>query len=330
MYFAFLVLAAAAPASDIQRVDTLQVEEWRVPWGAATRPRDPDVAPDGKVWFVGQQGHYLAYFDPSSGRFERFDLEPGAGPHNQIVDPQGRVWYAGNRVAHIGMFDPATRKIAKFDMPDSTPRDPHTLVFDGRGHIWFTAQQGQHVGRLDMRSGKIDLIFTGANTNPYGIKLDSRGHPWVVLFRTNRILTIDPATLQKREYTLPNERTRPRRLEIGPDDMVWYADYTRGFLGRLDPRTGKVDEFALPGGQNAQPYGTALDDRGRIWISITNDAPGRLVGFDTRTLQVTHVAILKSQQENGKNTIRHMVFHRPTRTVWYATDAGTLGRLRVP
>jgi virginiamycin B lyase len=30
------------------------------------------------------------------------------------------------------------------------------------------------------------------------------------------------------------------------------------------------------------------------------------------------------------NTIRHMVFHRPTREIWYGTDRNTVGRLRVP
>ena len=50
---------------------TLEVKEWPVPW-EGTRPRDPYVAPGGKVWFCGQQGNYLAYFDPGFiGRLRR-------------------------------------------------------------------------------------------------------------------------------------------------------------------------------------------------------------------------------------------------------------------
>ena len=41
----------------------MTVREWPVPW-EKTRPRDPYVAPDGRVWFVGQQGNYIASFDP--------------------------------------------------------------------------------------------------------------------------------------------------------------------------------------------------------------------------------------------------------------------------
>lgn len=72
-----------------------EITEWRVPWDAS-RPRDPYVAPDGSVWFVGQREHYVARFDPETEEFKRFDLEPGAGPHTVIVGDDGIAWYAGN------------------------------------------------------------------------------------------------------------------------------------------------------------------------------------------------------------------------------------------
>ena len=42
------------------------------------------------------------------------------------------------------------------------------------------------------------------------------------------------------EYTLPNPDSRPRRVAISDDDMIYYADYSRGFLGRLNTKTGDV------------------------------------------------------------------------------------------
>ena len=44
----------------------LQLTEWTVPW-PESRPRDPAVAPDGRVWFVGQAGNYVAVLDPVKG-----------------------------------------------------------------------------------------------------------------------------------------------------------------------------------------------------------------------------------------------------------------------
>ena len=131
-------LPAQGPASGPQQ---LTIDEWNVPW-QRTRPRDPYVDAQGKVWFVGQVGDYIGVLDPATGQFRRYDLDHGAGPHNLIVDARGFVWYSGNTASHIGRLDPASGAITKYPMPDSSVRDPHTMVFDRHGDIWFTAQQG--------------------------------------------------------------------------------------------------------------------------------------------------------------------------------------------
>ena len=92
-------------------------------------PRDPYVAPNGDIWFVGQGTHYIARLDPNTGKFWRRELDDGAGPHNLIVGKDGVVWYAGNRRGYIGRLDPRTDNIEKIKMPDRKAGDPHTLVF---------------------------------------------------------------------------------------------------------------------------------------------------------------------------------------------------------
>ena len=140
-----LLPAQGAPVSN---------NEWEVPWGASGRPRDPYVAPDGTVFFVGQTGNYIARLDPKSGQFTRFEIDSGT--------------------------------------------NPHTLIFDEKGDIWFTAQQSGAVGHLEVK--------TGANTRPYGIVINSKGIPWFNLFGTDKIATIDPATMEVKTFNLPNER----------------------------------------------------------------------------------------------------------------------------
>ncbi|HZN97349.1 MAG TPA: hypothetical protein VFB61_06420, partial [Gemmatimonadales bacterium] len=133
------------------------IKEWPVPY-AGSRPRDPYVDSKNRVWFVGQVGNYIAYLDPKTGEFRRYEIEDGALPHNLIVDKKDMVWYAGNGNGHIGKLDPATGKITRYPMPDPEARDPHTLVFDHKGDIWFTVQNGNFVGRLATGTGKVDLI----------------------------------------------------------------------------------------------------------------------------------------------------------------------------
>ncbi|UCF42159.1 MAG: lyase [Gemmatimonadota bacterium] len=310
------------PDGTVKEVD---ITEWQVPW-ENTRPRDPYVGPDGRVWFVGQRDDYVASLEPQSGAFARYELEEGAGPHNLIVDEDGFVWYAGNGAVHIGRLDPADGSITRYPMPDSAARDPHTLVFDGNGDIWFTVQNGGFVGKLDVRTGDVQLIAVTAGFRPYGIVIDSDNRPWIAEFGTNKLATVDPGTMELREYDLPHEDSRPRRLEITSDGMVWYVDYSLGFLGRLDPATGAVRQWASPGGARARPYGMAVDDQDRLWFVESGPDPNRFVGFDPGAEQFLSITEIQS----GGGTVRHMYFHQPTRTVWFGTDANTIGRARLP
>ena len=313
---ALLVAGAAAP---------LAVREWTVPW-EGTRPRDPYVAPNGLVWFVGQEGNYLATLDPKTGKFERYQIDEGTHPHNLVVAPDGMVWYTGNRNGRLVKLDPKTRKLTNYPMPDPDVSDPHTMVLDETGNAWFTAQGAGVVGRLDAKSGEIRLWEMGSGSRPYGIEVAADGRPWYVLFGTNVIGTIDPATMKERRYELP-EGARARRLTVRRD-AIWYGDYARGYLGRLDPATGKVAEFALPSGRSSLPYAMAGDDKGRIWLAETGVRPNRLVAFEPGAGKFTHVVVTEGGEQ--PNTIRHMVFHRPTRAIWYGTDRNTVGRLEVP
>jgi len=304
----------------------IEVEEWEVPW-AGSRPRDPYVAPDGRVWFVGQTADYAARFDPADGTFERFDLPEGTGPHNLIVDGDGMVWYAGNRAAYIGRLDPSNGEIVRFRMPDAQAGDPHTLVFDGGGRIWFTVQFGTMVGRLDPRTGVVDLVAVPtADSRPYGIVVDPDGRPWVVEFAGGKVATVDPETLDLREYELPRPETRPRRLVLTADGGVWYVDYAGGFLGRLNPLTGAVREVALPGGADSHPYGMVVDQSDRIWLVETGVRPNRFVGYDTRSSAFVGQAEIPS----GAGSVRHMYYDEAEGAVWFGTDANTIGRARLP
>ena len=305
----------------------VEITEWTVPW-EKSRPRDPFVDAQNRVWFVGQEGNYIARLDPSTGKFTRYEIESGTHPHNLIVDAKGVVWYAGNRNARIGRLDPKTGAIRTYAMPNAAAKDPHTLVFDKNGDLWFTVQFGNFAGRLTTSTGKVELVEMPTKAaRPYGIAIDSKNRPWFNEFGTNKIATIDPATMKLKEYALPDERARGRRIAITSDDKIWYVDYTRGYLGMLDPCTGKIQEWANPAGAMSLPYAMTVDDRDRLWFVETGVQPNRLVGFDSKTSEFFSVTPIA---KSGGLTVRHMSFHAPTRTLWFGTDANTIARARVP
>lgn len=329
------LVAVATTVAHSQNAAPVPLQEFQVPWGREGRPRDPAVAPDGSIFFVGQAGsaptgNYIARLTPGTSEWKKYELDPGTNPHNCIVDAQGMVWYSGNRNGTIGRLDPKTGSLTRYPIPDTTIKDPHTMIFDKQGNIWFTAQQSNAVGHLDVKTGKfrtmkIPLPVGRRSTNPYGIVLDSKGHPWFNLFATNMIGTIDPATFTLTTYPLANEGTRNRRIAITSDDKIFYVDYARGYLGKFDPVTKKVTEWLLPGGEKSLPYGMTSDDRDRIWVAETGSQPNRLVGFDPKTEKFFSITDIPGE----RNTVRYMIFDKKTKMIWYGSDAGMIGQAAV-
>jgi virginiamycin B lyase len=318
-------LAMAQPAfAQTAPMSTIDIKEWKVEW-ENSRPRDPFAVSANEVWFVGQQGHYMAHLDVATGKMTKVDI-PGAGPHNLIVGSDNAVWYAGNAAAHIGRYDLRTKQIEKIAMPDPAARDPHTLIEDGKGNIWFTVQGGNMMGRLNMATRKVELIKSKTErSRPYGIKIAPDGRPWIVLFGTNKLASIDPATLAVTEIDIPRATARPRRLEITPDGRVWYADYADGKLGVYDPKAKAFTEWNMPSGAASRPYGTAIDDKDRIWVVETGVQPNKFVGFDTRTAKF----FSSTDVPSGGGTLRHMHYLKSAQEVWFGADTNTIGRAKV-
>ena len=313
------------------------ITQWKVPFERTGRSRDPFVAPDGRVFFVDQVANYLAAFDPKTSQFTQFELPAQTNPHTNIITPDGIVWLAGNGNGTIVRLDPKNGATKVIPVPiEGRPRsDPHTMIYDGKGGIWFTSQNSQFVGHLNTTSENVRVVRTTAmgdtvranRTNPYGIILDDKGHPWFDLFATNKIGTIDPATMELKTFTTP-AGSQPRRIARTSDGGIWYTDYRRGMVGRLDPATGKVDEYPSPSGPTSGPYAMTVDDADRVWWTDTGVRPNRLIAIDGKTRKVVYNYEIPGGSAN--NSVRHMVFDPKTRQIWYGADLNFLGSVKVP
>lgn len=69
------------------------------------------------------------------------------------------------------------------------------------------------------------------------------------------------------DHPLSNAAARPRRIAIAGDDTIYYTDYARGYLGHVDPKTGKVEEYASPGRSGSKPYAIAMN---RLHLVLRN------------------------------------------------------------
>jgi virginiamycin B lyase len=279
----------------------ISIRLWPVPT-PGSRPHDPLAAKDGSLWYTGQLAGVMGRLDPKTGTFKEFQLKtPHTGPHGAAEDQDGNIWFTGNHVGIIGKLDPKTGTVTEYKMPDPEVRDPHTLNFDRNGILWFTAQGANIVGRLDPKTGDIKIVSSPTEkSRPYGLMINSKGNPAVVEFGTNKVATIDPQTMAFREYTLPASGARPRRLAYEGDDIVWYSDFARGFLGRLDLKTGEVKEWQSPSGPKSEPYGIVFT-KGAVWYSESGAKPNTIVRFDPKTEKFQSWAF-----EGGGDIVRNM------------------------
>jgi len=291
----------------------VSIKEWEMPT-PGSRPHDPMYAPDGMVWYSGQMANVLGRFNPKTQQFTEFHPKmAGSGPHGIISGKDGNIWFTANFKGYIGKFNPKTGETTEYRLPDPKARDPHTPLFAPNGMMYFTVQSANMVGRLDPKTGEIKLVTSPTpKSNPYGMVISSKGVPIFCEFGSNKIASIDPDTLAIHEWVLPHEDSRPRRIAITPDDAVWYSDYSRGYLGRLDTNTGKVTgEWPSPSGPKSQPYGiTAIGNI--VWYVESNSVPNMLVRFDPKTEKFQSWPI-----PSGGGVVRNMV-HTPDGNLWMA------------
>jgi virginiamycin B lyase len=281
----------------------VKFREWATPT-PGSRPHDPLATPDGALWWSGQFANLIGRLDPKTGEMKEYPIPIKGGPHGLIDDKDGNIWYGGNWGAHIGKLDVKTGEYKFYPMPDPKARDPHTPLFDKDGILWFSVQNGGFMGRLDPKTGDIKLFQPAGAPGqmPYALRFLSDGRqPWFSYWGSNKIATINPDTLEVKEFVLPDSKTRIRRMGVTSDDMLWYGDWSNGKLSRFNPKTGEVKSYEGPSGPMSQPYGmTVVDDA--IWYVESNTRPNALVRFDPKTEQFQSWLI-----PGGGGIVRHMM-----------------------
>jgi hypothetical protein len=86
------------------------------------------------------------------------------------------------------------------------------------------------------------------------------------------------------EYDLPDSRRLPHDAVLDDKGMVWYNDFHKPLIGRMDPRTGETKEWPLPRPKPDYHAGTLqidFDRDGYLWIALAYQ--GGFTRFDPRT-----------------------------------------------
>ncbi len=108
------------------------------------------------------------------------------------------------------------------------------------------------------------------------------------------------------EYDLPRKLAMPHDVIVDSAGMAWYSDFGEQFIGRIDPKTGKVTDFPIPELKKGFPLGTLdlqLDKEENLWVSLMYQ--GGIAKFDRKTEKFQVYPIPKEWQ--GNHTQQSMV-----------------------
>ena len=116
------------------------------------------------------------------------------------------------------------------------------------------------------------------------------------------------------QYLLAGNRTvqqlAPYRVTVDLQGMVWFTEMGVERIGRLDPATGRIQYFPLPG-VHVQLMEIASDGHGIIWATPFDS--GLLLRLDPRT--VTFTSYHASSTGNGTGGLYGLVV-TPAGDVW--------------
>ena len=111
----------------------------------------------------------------------------------------------------------------------------------------------------------------------------------------------------------------PHDVAPAPDGTVWYTGQRAGVLGRLDPKTGKVDRVPL--GEELAPHGVIIGPDGAAWV--TDGGLNAILRVDPVTSEVKRWPL---PRENDGANLNTSAFDSKGR-IWFTGQSGVFGRL---
>ncbi|PYS19573.1 MAG: hypothetical protein DMG11_31530 [Acidobacteria bacterium] len=112
----------------------------------------------------------------------------------------------------------------------------------------------------------------------------SQQETWSFPLKTQPRLTGKSTHVIITEYDLPNPLIQPHDVMLDREGNVWYSDFGQMFLGKMDPKTGKVTQYPIPVVKAGWPEGTLdleFDKDDNPWVGVMYQ--NAIAKFDKKT-----------------------------------------------
>jgi len=225
-----------------------------------------------------------------------YDLENHyAEPHDTAADPQGNAWVA-ERAGKLGRFSPKTYEFTEISPPPG-PAAPNRQrlgnpQIDANGILWVADGPNGRWLSYDTKYEKFASFqwpqgHGNAGGNSMAIAPDGK------IYATGagrEVRVLDPQKVEFKFYESPSsEKGKPEPgaygLTVAGDGAVWWAEDNIDKMARLDPATGKVEEYAIPYKDgHAFPRRMNVDAHGDVWVALWQ--AGKLMKIDYKTKEM--------------------------------------------
>src|SRR6266702_3482640 len=188
----------------------------------------------------------------SPGHFREYPLPQSDSQVMRLaIDHEGRVWFGEMGRNYLAVFDPRTRTFEQMTPPHGRYGMMGMQVAPDNT-IWFAEQYANYIGHYFPATGRFQL------------------------YPLPRLTIPDPSHAGK-TLSLPSA---PNDLALDAHGMVWFTELSINHVGRLDPATGRIRYFPVPG-PKVSLMEIASDAHGTIWVTAFSS--GLLLRLDPRT-----------------------------------------------
>jgi streptogramin lyase len=220
---------------------------------------------DGTAWYTEQNQNKIISIAPG-GQQTGYQV-PGQPDdlRDLIVGPDGRLWFTLANSGAIGAMT-TSGQVSIYPVPNIYGY-PLNLVTGPDGRIWFTEGQGDAIGAITTSGHVTEYPVPGNGVAPWGLTVGPDGRLWAAEMTGGDLVAMTTAGVVT-QYPLPATDGSPIGVTTGPDGRIWFTETGIDQISALDPATGAVTDYPLPGGYaGIGPKYLAMATDGSIWVS---------------------------------------------------------------
>ena len=226
------------------------------------------------------------------------EYDVGGNSKIASIAKNGNVWFTAEGeskppivVSYLGNVEPSTGKITKFFLGGLSDLrglvcGPSSLGFgdNSNSSIWFVQKTGNRITRFNPSNGEVSSwTIPTSGSGPLGIAIHRYGSTFNnTLFFTeydgNKVGAFRLVGGQGvfKEFSMPALNSKPLDIAVDNGGCVWFTMFELDRIGRLDPWSGAITEYQVPGGSRL--WGITVDSKGFIWFTMSES--GRIAKLD--------------------------------------------------